>query len=260
MNVLEKEMIEVLKDLRDNFGAFEIKAEFEAEGSRMDELMRLKDVIGAAGYGLIIKTGGVEAITDIYNALLVGVCGIIAPMAESAYAVSKFLHVIDAYVPPDNAADIEFAINIETETACRNFDSILNLPDIHRLQSITVGRGDLVESMGMPRNSVDDEKVFTMAREVMAKAKSKGLKTAIGGSLTKGSINFISRLHQEKLLDKYETRKVVFRAGAIETADEGIERALLFELLWLKSKRRFYHRIRNEDEHRIDALEKRLKV
>jgi len=28
--------------------------------------------------------------------------------------------------------------------------------------------------------------------------------------------------------------------------------------LWLKSKRRYYHRIKIEDEHRIEALEKRL--
>jgi len=44
MNVLEYEMVEVLKKLKDDYGVFEIKAEFEAEGSRMEEMMRLKDV------------------------------------------------------------------------------------------------------------------------------------------------------------------------------------------------------------------------
>ena len=43
-------------------------------------------------------------------------------------------------------------------------------------------------------------------------------------------------------------------------ADEGIIKALEFELLWLKSKRRYYHRVKNEDEARIGALEKRLEV
>ena len=44
MNILEYEMIEILKKLRDEFGVFEIKAEYENEGSRQTELMRLKDV------------------------------------------------------------------------------------------------------------------------------------------------------------------------------------------------------------------------
>ena len=41
MNVLEVQMVEVLEELRDDFGVFEIKAEFEAEGSRIEEMMRL---------------------------------------------------------------------------------------------------------------------------------------------------------------------------------------------------------------------------
>ncbi len=44
MNRQEFEMIELLKKLKNEYGVIEIKAEFEAEGSRIEELMRLKDV------------------------------------------------------------------------------------------------------------------------------------------------------------------------------------------------------------------------
>ena len=44
MNILEYEILEVLKTLKDKYGVFEIKAEYENEGSRQTELMRLKDI------------------------------------------------------------------------------------------------------------------------------------------------------------------------------------------------------------------------
>jgi len=77
MNVIEKKMIEQLKILKNDYGVFEVKAEFEAEGSRMEEMMRLKDVTSSVGIPIILKIGGVEAITDIYNALCIGVKGIV---------------------------------------------------------------------------------------------------------------------------------------------------------------------------------------
>ena len=55
MNVLEKKMILLLKDLKENHHVFEIKAEFEAEASRMVELARLKDVASSVGLPLIMK-------------------------------------------------------------------------------------------------------------------------------------------------------------------------------------------------------------
>lgn len=97
MNKLEREMIDVLTILKEEFGVYEIKAEFEAEGSRMEEMMRLKDVTSYVDLPIILKIGGVEAVTDIYNALALGVKGIIAPMAETSFAVSKFLSTIKKF-------------------------------------------------------------------------------------------------------------------------------------------------------------------
>ena len=66
MNVLEKEIIETLKYLRDECGCFQIKAEFEAEGTRMSELMRLKDITSSVGLPIIMKIGGVEAVYPVH--------------------------------------------------------------------------------------------------------------------------------------------------------------------------------------------------
>ena len=94
---------------------------------------------------------------------------------------------------------------------------------------------------------------------LVKKAKSKNLKTALGGAISIESKSFIKNLVDNKLIEKFETRKLVFRNSSIHSIDEGLKKGVNFELLWLKSKRRYYHRIRNEDEKRIEMLEKRLK-
>lgn len=258
MNVLERQMIDLLKELKDNYGVFEIKAEFEAEGSRMEELMRLKDVTTAAGLPVILKIGGVEAITDIYNGLAIGVKGLIAPMAETRYALSKFLQAIKNLVPPDNAEDIEFAFNIETITGVKNFDEMLALPDLHLLDGVVFGRVDMTGSMGKNRASVDSEEILCLCQDVFRKARKRNLRTGLGGAISSDSLHFIQTLNSEGLLDKFETRKVVFRANAVSHGDAAIDKAVEFELLWLVSKRRYYSRVRAEDETRIAMLEKRL--
>jgi hypothetical protein len=259
MNIIEKEIVDVLKQLKEYYGVYEIKAEFEAEGSRIEEMMRLKDVTERAGLPIILKIGGVEAVTDIFNGLLIGVNGIIAPMAETSFAVSKFISSIKKFVPEDNSDDIDFAVNIETIKACKNIDEILSLDGISLIHGITVGRSDLVGSMGLDKKDVDSKEVFELAQGVLAKAKRRNIKTAIGGTVTATSIGFIRNLVSDGVLDKYETRKVVFPKDTINNqAEIGLELAFKFEYLWLKSKQRYYSRIKLEDQSRIDALEKRF--
>jgi hypothetical protein len=258
MNVLE---YDILADLKDRYGAFEIKAEFEAEGSRMEEMMRLKDVTSRIGLPLILKIGGVEAVTDVYNALSIGVKGLVAPMAETAFAVSKFTNLIDQYIARDNAADIEFAINVETITAFHNLDAILTCAGIDHLSGITIGRVDLVGSMGLDRTAINtSSEVFDIVRAIAAKARHAGLKVGMGGGIDTDALPVIDRLNGDGLLDKYETRKVVFQADSARHGPAALLTAIKFELLWLKSKRRYYSGIRSEDERRIDMLERRLSV
>jgi len=259
MNILEREMILLLKDLKENYNVIEIKAEFEAEASRMVELSRLKDVISSVGLTLMMKIGGVEAITDIYNCLTIGVTGIVAPMAETAYAMSKYIKAIEKYVPEDNQEDIEFAANIETITAYKNIDEILNTKGINLLASMTVGRVDFTTSMGLDRSGVNSKEMLKIVRNIFKKLKAKGFKAGLGGAISPESIPFLKQLDEGNLIDKFETRKVVFKNSAInKNIEEGITKAVEFELLWLKSKKRYYSRANAEDDIRIEMLEKRL--
>ncbi len=260
MNILEKDMVTVLTELKEKYGVFEIKAEFEAEGSRMEELMRLKDITSYVGLPIILKIGGVEAVTDIYNGLSLGVKGIVAPMGETAYAISKFTNLIKNMVPEDNAEDIEFAFNMETITGFNNFDEIMSLPDVSLLSGVTIGRVDLTGSMGLGRDAINtSDKVFDICHKTFSKVKEKGLKTGMGGGISKEALPVVSRLHSEGILDKYETRKVVFPASSEKYGEAGILKAVEFELKWLKSKRRYYSGIKAEDEKRIDMIESRLR-
>lgn len=259
MNSLERDMVEVLKRLKNDYGVFEIKAEYENEGSRQDELMRLKDVASSVGLPIIMKIGGVEAITDIYSAMTLGVGGIIAPMAETKFAVSKFTNAIDTFVPEDNRDDVEFAINIETITSYNNIDEILSIENINLLSGVTIGRVDFTASMDKDRSFADSEEMLEYCTNIFEKCKEKKLKCGLGGAISANSGGFIKSLVSKNLIDKFETRKIVYSKDAVNNISDGILAGVEFELLWLKSKRRYYHRIKTEDEKRIEMLEKRLK-
>ena len=94
MTLTEKKMVEKLELLKNDYGVDYVKAEFEAEGTRTDDLMRLLDVINAAGIKLAIKIGGCEAIRDLIECKLIGIDRIIGPMIETPYAVKKFSNAL----------------------------------------------------------------------------------------------------------------------------------------------------------------------
>ena len=191
MNVLEYEMIDILKRLKDEYGVFEIKAEYENEGSRQEELCRLKDITSKVGLPIIMKIGGVEAVTDIYNAITLGVNGIIAPMAETKFAVSKFVGAINTFVAEDNRNDIEFAINVETITCYENLDDILSLENINTLTGITIGRVDFTASMGKNRDFADSDEMLKYCEDIYTKARVNGLNFGVGGAISARSCDFI---------------------------------------------------------------------
>ena len=258
MNALEQRMVDVLKDLKENHHVVGVKAEFEAEGTRLEEALRLKEVITKAGLDLTIKIGGCEAIRDMYDARSIGVTRIVAPMIETPYALKKYLTATHMVYPKDEWETVDFLINVETKTGYENFQQMMDLPGSGQLKGIVLGRVDMSGSLGMSREDINTEPIFKIAEELFVEAKKYGKECVIGGGVSASSIDFFKRLPQG-CMDRYETRKVLFQLpGAIGAgSDKGILKAVGFELMWLKNKREFYHMIYEEDASRIDMLQKR---
>jgi hypothetical protein len=256
MNSAEEKMVDILKDLKENYGAEGIKAEFEAEGTRMEEAMRLKDIISKAGLGLTIKIGGCEAKKDIYEAINIGVERIVAPMVETPYALIKYLRIIKEL---HFRAAIACFINIETITSCLNFSKMVTQRGIGFLKGIVIGRIDLTGSLGLSRDDVCDKRIFKLTKDIVVAAKAHNLEVCIGGGVGASSMPFFKALPAGSL-DRVETRKVIFNyKHAVGNMEKGMKKALEFELLWLEYKCNFYYLIGKEDESRICLLRKRIK-
>jgi hypothetical protein len=261
MNNIERKMIETLKKLSLVSNVSTIKAEFEAEATRLDEAIRLKEIVDSAEMSLLIKIGGAEAIRDMFDAQLLDVSGLVAPMIESSYALKKYLDAIDTFFPNELKTRINFGINIETIQAYKNLKEILSTKGVRKLKSITVGRVDLASSMGLTRYDVNSTKVYETTEDILNKAKHMGLETTVGGGIAIEAIPFIKQLTAKNLLDRYETRKVVFPIQkSFNKIKQGILLANEFELMWLENKKNYYSSIYREDDKRIAMLKVRLRA
>lgn len=261
MNNLEKKMLETLKDLKANHHVIGIKAEFEAEGTRLDEAMRLKEVVTCAGLDLTIKVGGCEALKDMYDARTIGVNAIVAPMIESPYAVKKYLQATRMAFPEEERQSMKFLINIETKYGFQYLEEILNSEMAKDLTGIVMGRTDMTGSLGMSKDDINHDSILKLAQEIAKLTLKYKKELVIGGGVSAMSLPFFKRL-PEGALNRFETRKVIFDAPTAlqdPNADKGILKAVGFEIMWIKNKQNFYGQIALEDTNRIQVLESRYK-
>ena len=259
MNNLEKKMVEVLTDLRENHHITGVKAEFETEGTRLEEALRLKEIVTKANLDLTIKIGGCEAIKDMHEARAIGVKAIIAPMIETPYAMEKYINAVKFVFPKEEQEDMDFLINVETITGFENLNKIISSPCFNDLSGVVLGRVDMTGSMGLTREDTNSDEIFKIATSMASSVETAKKDFIVGGEVSSRSLDFFRRL---PYISRFETRKIIFDAKEAikdKNAVTGIMKAVGFELMWLKNKHDIYGVIYQEDDYRVQMLEKRYK-
>lgn len=249
-------IIDSLKKLKEYYGAVSIKAEFEAEGSRKDELIMLREFIDVVDLGFIIKIGGCEAVHDLDQCKLLYATGVMAPMIETPFAMKKFKGAFEkVYGRLDT---VERIINAETITCMDNYSAILECGSDF-LTGVTVGRSDLSASMGIDKENIECKDVFDATKKLLCMSKNAGLITNFGGNIGICSIPFI--MSMAPYIDRYETRKVVITPASDDKSIRGqIREALNFELQYLEFKSDYYTNMAREDSYRMKRLSKQIEV
>uniref|UniRef100_A0A183C1F0 HpcH_HpaI domain-containing protein n=1 Tax=Globodera pallida TaxID=36090 RepID=A0A183C1F0_GLOPA len=258
VNEYEKRMLALLEIGKVKHQIVAIKAEFEAEGTRVDELLRLLEITRRAGLKVAIKIGGCEAIRDLIECRVYGADHIIAPMVESPYALSKFIAAKDKYYPRAEQDDTRFLFNVETHGTFEKLDEMAEIARQGRV-GMVFGRVDFAGSMGRTRDFVNTPEMREYVARTARIARENNLELVVGGGVSPASIPLLTSLRRDRL-DRFETRKVVFDSCVLGDADlaaAGMELAIEFELLWLKNKRDYYKTIAAEDEARIAMMEAR---
>lgn len=231
------------------------KHSFEDEGIRELDLLQALVLSRESRIPLAVKIGGCEAISDIDKCVDYGVHTVVAPMIESSFALEKFLQYGRQY------KDLRLFINIESKLGYTNIENILNAFIRSYLTGVTVGRSDLSKSYGLDKDYVDSKGISEKVKQILQACKDKKLITNMGGSITKHSIPLIMEYYTLGILNRIETRNVVFNLSdkTIKNLDECIERALDFEISWMEYKYKLYNKIALNHKNRLDTITKRLK-
>lgn len=261
MRILEKELTDILKDLKENYGVCSLKAEFSAEGSTVEEIKFLKKLADNTNLYLTVKIGGCEAIKDLYDAKNISSNAIVAPMIETKYAMKKFIKSVNSVYSEEEREKIKTYINIETMTSFKNIESMVNSIEFQDLNGIILGRSDMAQSFELESDEdVNSERILNIATALSLITKDAKKELIIGGGISLSSLSFFERI---PYLSKIETRKLVFDSPKTINSNclaEGIRKAINFEILWLQNKETYGGAYTDRDRNRINTLNSRYKI
>jgi hypothetical protein len=244
-----KKILSSLKEL----GCSGIKISYEDEGALLNEVISMRYLTSCVGVNLAIKIGGCEAKRDIVDCLNISCDSIVAPMIESGFALNKFSKSLKQY----NYCG-EKGFNLETINAYNNLEEISE--EFSCIDYVTVGRVDFASSLKKDRSFVNEEQMYDMVKRVFIKAKEVGKKCYLGGAISIASKDFIKNLIDLDLLDKFETRYIIFDTKQInfEDFEKLLYWANVFEVQWLKFISERYGKLFNKDTERIKMMEERI--
>jgi len=233
------------------FNCIGIKTSLEDEGACLNDITRLRHLTAKNGIKLSVKIGGPEAKTDIKLASELCCDSIVGPMIETKYALEKYIDATDNIGMPRG-------INIETITAINNLDLLLSIGS--NIDYFTIGRVDLVGSMGISRSEIDSPDIMKIVTETFRKVKVLNKPTYMGGSISKSSRAFVENLYYEGLLDYVETRYIIMKLTPelFEVWDEAITSAHEFEYQWMEYLGQKAHTLAKTFHKRTELVKPRI--
>ena len=157
-----------------------VKAEFEAEGTRVDEPLRLLELANKANLKIGLKIGGCEAIRGLIESKWFGCDYIITPIIETKYALQKFVEARQKTCCDDKST--KFLFNLETTTAFQNRQSLFDVA-VGKLDGCIFDRVNYIGSLDMSRDSIKEDVVTADVCEAAALSRSNDLEMVVGGGV-----------------------------------------------------------------------------